>query len=145
MFHPLFLTINIKMDRIITNILYIVFQVLKVLLIKICEMQSLDVLFLVVFISFYISRYNFSHVFRTSFNIIWKKDFRRKFSFFNGFTQTPTPLPPWQPKFASVTNAFCQCSLTYHGFQDYYAMITLNSRAELIVQSNFNPRVAVFI
>ena len=71
---PLFLTDNIKMDRILTKIFYIVFQVLKVLLIKICKIQSLDLLFLVVFISFYISRY-FSQVFRTSFNIIWKKRF----------------------------------------------------------------------
>ena len=68
---PLFLTDNIKMDRILTKIFYIVFQVLKVLLIKICKIQSLDLLFLVVFISFYISRY-FSQVF------IWKKDFRHK-------------------------------------------------------------------
>ena len=66
---PLFLMDNIKMDRILTKIFYIVFQVLKVLLIKICKIQSLDLLFLVVFISFYISRY-FSQVFRTSFNII---------------------------------------------------------------------------
>ena len=43
-----------------------------------------------VFISFYISRY-FSQVFRTSFNIIWRKDFCHKFSFFKGFTQPPPP------------------------------------------------------
>ena len=83
---PLFLMNNIKIDRILTNIFDIVFQVLKVLLIKICEMQSLDLLVLVVFIGFYISRYHFSQVFRTSFQIIWKKKFRHKFSFFNGFT-----------------------------------------------------------
>ena len=71
---------------------YMVFQVLKVLLIKICKMQPLDLLFFVVFISFYISRYHFSQIFRSSFNIIWKKDFRHKFSFFNGFTQIPILL-----------------------------------------------------
>ena len=32
--------------------IYIVFQVLKVLLVKICKIQSLDFLFIVVFISF---------------------------------------------------------------------------------------------
>ena len=69
--HPLFLTDNIKMNRLLTKIFYILFQGLKVLLIKICKMQSLDPLFLVGFISFYISRYHFSQVFRTSFNIIW--------------------------------------------------------------------------
>ena len=55
---------------------YIVFQVLKVLLIKIFKMQPLDLLLLVVFISFYMSRYLFIQSFRTSFNIIWKKDLR---------------------------------------------------------------------
>ena len=59
---------------------YIVFQVLKVRLIKVCKIQPPDLLFLVVFISFYISRYHFSQIFRTSFNIVWKKDFRHEFS-----------------------------------------------------------------
>ena len=59
---------------------YIVFQVLKVRLIKVCKIQAPDLLFLVVFISFYISRYHFSQIFRTSFNIVWKKDFRHEFS-----------------------------------------------------------------
>ena len=64
--HPLFLTDNITMDRMPTKIkwkvhtfFYIVCQVLKVLLIKICKMQPADLLFLFVFISFYISRYSF--------------------------------------------------------------------------------------
>ena len=116
---PLFLTDSLKMDRILTKTFYIVFQVLKVLFIKICKIQSLDLLFLVVFIRFYISRYHFSQVFRISFNIIWKKDFRYKFPFFNGFTQ-PLPLPPPPPLKSqnplSVTNVFCQRSLTYHVF-----------------------------
>ena len=99
------------MDRILTKIFYIVFQVLKVLLIKICKIQSLDLLFLVVFISFYISRYHFSQVFRTSFNIIWKKDFRHKFSFFNGFTQTPTSHPVNSQNPLNVTKVFCQSRL----------------------------------
>ena len=72
---------NIKMDRILTKIFYIVFQVLKVLLIKMCKIKSLDLLFLLVFISFYISRYHFSQVFRTSFNIIWEKIFVTNFPF----------------------------------------------------------------
>ena len=36
---------------------YIIFQVLKVLLIKICKREAPDLLFIVVFISFYICRY----------------------------------------------------------------------------------------
>ena len=74
----LFVTGNIKTDRIITKVFCILFQVLTVLLIKTCKIQSLDLLFFVVFISFYISRYHFSQVFRTCYNIIWKKDFRHK-------------------------------------------------------------------
>ena len=66
------------MDRKITKIFYTVFQVLKVLFIKICKMQSLDLLFLVAFISFYIRRYRFSQVFRTCYNIIRRKYFRHK-------------------------------------------------------------------
>ena len=99
---------------------YIVFQILKVLLIKIFRIQSLDLLFLVVFISFYINRYHFSQVFRNSFNIIWKKDFRHKFSFFNGFTQLPLPNHPLNSQNPlSMTEFFFSMlpnSLAYHGF-----------------------------
>ena len=49
--------------------LFTLFQVLKVLLIKNREIQQADVLFLVVFISFYISRYHFSQIFRTSYTL----------------------------------------------------------------------------
>ena len=63
---------------------YIVFQVLKGTSYK--NLKDTVTRSLVVFISFYISRYHFSQVFRTSFNIIWKKDFQHKFSFFNEFS-----------------------------------------------------------
>ena len=81
------------MDRKLTKIFYIVFQVLKVLLIKICKIQSLDLLFLVIFVRFYINRYHFSQVSRTSFNIIWKKDFRHKFSFFSRLKRSSRTRP----------------------------------------------------
>ena len=55
------------------------FQVLEVHLIKIFKIEPPDLLFLVVFISFYISRYHFSQIFRTSFRI-HNKDFHHKFS-----------------------------------------------------------------
>ena len=58
-----------------------VFQVLKVRLIKMCNIEPPDLLFLVPFISFYISRYHFSQIFRTSFRNVLKKDFCHKFSF----------------------------------------------------------------
>ena len=82
---------------------YIVFQVLKVLIINICKIQLPDLLFPVVFINFYISRDDFSQIFRTPFSIIWKKDFRHKFSFFNRFPQPPPPPPPPSPIPASLT------------------------------------------
>ena len=68
-----------------------------------------DLLFLFV-ICFYISRYHFSRILRTSFNNIWIKYFRHKFSFFNGFTQPPFhPLNSQNP--LCVTKIFCRCSL----------------------------------
>ena len=69
-----------------TYLFYIVtFQVLKVLLMKICKIQPPDIFV-------FISRYHFSKIFRTSFNNIWKKYFRHECPFFNGFAQTLHPL-----------------------------------------------------
>ena len=45
------------------TLLGLVFQVLKVRLIEICKIELPDVLILVVFISFYISRYSFAQIF----------------------------------------------------------------------------------
>ena len=89
----------------------IVFQVLKVHLIKICKIEPPDLLFLAVFISFYISRYLFSQIFRTSFIIICKKISSRVF-YFNRFTEPPTHthlLINGQNQL-SVTKVFCQYS-----------------------------------
>ena len=93
------------------------FQVLKVILVKTWKIQPPDLLFLVVFIrrSFYISRYHFSKIFRTSFNIIWKIDFQHEFSIFNKLTQCPFSAPPHplnSQNVLSMTKAFCWCSLT---------------------------------
>ena len=68
---------------------YIMFQVLKVLLIKICKIEPADLLFVVVFISFYISRYHFSQILRNSFRIIRKKDLRHGFSFLTDSLNQP--------------------------------------------------------
>ena len=70
-----------------------VFQVLELLLIKICKIQLLDILFIVAFPSFYISRYRFTQIFKTSLSsIISEKDFHHKFSFFNGLSNPLTQL-----------------------------------------------------
>ena len=71
----------------------LVFQVPKVHLIKICKIEPPDLLFLVAFISFYISRYHFSQIFRNSFRIIFKKDFCHKFSFLMDSLKLPPPTP----------------------------------------------------
>ena len=62
-------------------------------------------------ISFYISRYNFSQISRTSFRILRKKIFITNFYFFNGFTQTPSTS--LMTKICCVwQNFFCRCLLT---------------------------------
>ena len=95
------------------TLLGLVFQVLKVRLIKICKIEPPDLLFLVPFISFYISRYHFSQIFRNSFRIIRKKIFRHEFSFLtdslNPPPASPHPLNGQGP--LSVTKVFCRCSL----------------------------------
>ena len=55
------------------------------------KIQPPDLLFIFAFTSFYVSRYHLSKTFRTSFNNIWKKYFRHKFSCFNRFAQIPRP------------------------------------------------------
>ena len=82
---------------------------LKVRLTKICKIEPPDLLFLVVFISFYISRYHFSQIFKTSFRIIRKKDFRHKRIHSN--TPSPTSDPLNSQILLSVMKVFCQYSL----------------------------------
>ena len=115
------LTISKWIDRIPTKIkwkmhalstLYFKFWRKFLCLMKICKIQTPDLYLLgIVCISFYISRNYFWQIFRTSFNIIWKKDFCHKFYFFNGFTQT-SHLPSGQ-NLLSVTKVFCGCSLRF--------------------------------
>ena len=71
---------------------------MKVRLIKIGKIGLPDLLFLIVFISFYISRYHFSQVFRSLFRIIHKKDFCHEFSFLtDSLKPPPSPHPPTHP------------------------------------------------
>ena len=92
---------------------YIVFQVLKVLLIMKNTRLQLPYqffYFLLFYISFNISRYHFLQLFRTSFNIFWKKIFVLHFPFL-----TDSPKPPTCPlnsqNLLSVAKFFCWCSL----------------------------------
>ena len=88
---------NIEMDRIATKIKWKYMSLLHcILMIKICMISHQIFYFLLfIFVSFYISRYHFSQIFKNSFNI-WQK------FFFNGFTQTPTPALP------SIPPLFCK-------------------------------------
>ena len=87
---------------------------------KIRDTASLPVpLFLVILnrISFYISRYHFFTTFQKRIQHCLEKDFRSKFSFFNGFTHSPQPLNGQKP--VSVTKIFCWCSLNLENFWFY--------------------------
>ena len=74
-------------------------------LIKICKIESPDLLHFVAFISFYI-RYHFSQIFRTSFRIIRKKDFCHKFSLLTDSFKPPHPLN--DQNLLSVTKVYHQ-------------------------------------
>ena len=88
---------------------YMVFYILKILLIKILKIQLPDLFIYCCFYCFYISRYHFSQFFRTSININWKKDFCQKLS--NGFAQPPlAPHPLNDQNQLCVTKAFCRRS-----------------------------------
>ena len=88
--------------------------------------------FLVVFISFYTSRYHFSQILRIWFNSIWKMDFSHGFSFFNGFTQSPSPLPPpdftistfLKSYFLLIANIL-RISLSLLGIYSWYSFVVM--------------------
>ena len=113
---PPFLTDDIKINQITnqnqmnnTCPFYIVFKLVVLLhnvslIVLYCNIRSLDLLLFVVFISFYISRYHFSQILRTSLNIISKKDFRHNFSFLMDSLKLPHPLN--SQNLLSVTKVF---------------------------------------
>ena len=90
--------------------IYIAFQVLNIYLINICKIEPLDLLFLVVFISFYISRYIIFHKCLELHSILSvKKIFENEFSFLTDSLKLPHSLYSQNP--LSVTKVFCQGSL----------------------------------
>ena len=91
-----------------TLLFYIVFQVLKVLLIKICKMSHQIIYFLLFYTSFYINRHHFSQIFRTSLNIICKNIFVRNFPFLTDSLKPPHPVNGQNP--LSMTKVFCRFS-----------------------------------
>ena len=71
---------NIKIDRIIKNF-HILFQALKVLLIKICKIKALDLLFLVVLLAFTSADINFRKLLELHSTLSEKRIFVTNFSF----------------------------------------------------------------
>ena len=83
----------------------------KVLLRKVIR-YSCQFIYFLLYISFNISRYHF-HNFLKLHSTLSQKDFSRKFSFLNGFTQLYTPNPLSGQNLLSVTKFFCQFSLRW--------------------------------
>ena len=129
------------MDRILTKIFYFALQVFKLLLIKFCKIQSIELFILVVFISFYISRYHFLQVLELHSTLSEKKIFVTNFSFLTDSVNPPSPPPPSIQNLQSVTKCFCQCSLTYYDFSRLLcyddAKKNWDTRAELILKIKF--------
>ena len=117
-----------------TPTFYILFQVLKVLLIKICKMSG-QVDLLLFSISFYISRYHFSQILRTSLNIIWRKISKISITSFHFLTNSlndPHPLPP-PPLFndynpLGVMKPFSWCFLSI--FQNLWSVYHISHFSE---------------
>ena len=86
------------------EVIKLYFQALKVLLINICKMSHQISYFLLFYTSLYISRHNFSQIFRTSRNI-----FVTNFLFWQ-IHSNPHPLNG--QNLLTVTKVFCQCSLS---------------------------------
>ena len=82
---------------------YTAFQVLDLRLIEICKIQSLDLLFLVTFISFYINRYHFPQIFYSALSE--REIFVTNISLLTESLKPPTPLNGQNPRM--VTRTFC--------------------------------------
>ena len=78
-------------------------SVLKIVLINLCKIKSLDLLPLVVFISFYISGYHF-HQFLELHSKLTEKKICPEFSFLNGFTEPLLLLQ--RPKYTQRDKSF---------------------------------------
>ena len=105
-----------KIKRKIHALFALYFQVLQVIKNKNknCKIELPYLLFIVISIRFYISRYHFSQFFRTSLNITWKKYFRHDFSFLTDSLTSPPlhltlPLDKGQ-NLLSVTKVWCYCT-----------------------------------
>ena len=113
--HMVFLMHNIKLDGMPTKIklkiqacFTLYFKFWEGTSVKSYEIQLPVLLFLVLH-QFLYQQISFFYNFLQLHSTLSKKDFCRKFSFFNGFTQTPHPLN--SQNLLSVTKDFWQFSL----------------------------------
>ena len=114
---------------------HIVFQVFSIHLIKILR-QSNQISYFLLFFIFYISRnIIFSQIFRTSFNIICKKDFCHEFSFLTDSLKTPHPLNA--QNLLSVTKFCCRCSPKIYNKQKILYVKTAKVNSKDVKGSNF--------
>ena len=128
---------NIKMDRILTKIFYIAFQVLKVHLIKISNGYSNQIFYFLLFLLAFTSAY----IIFTSFQNLIQHYLKKRFSsqiFLQRTHSTPPSKLLYSQNQLRVPIFFCQCSITYHNFSRllcyHDARKYQNSRAELILQ-----------
>ena len=109
------------MDRILTEIVYIVFQVLKVLLIKICKivLRNKNFYFLLFLLVFTSADIIFHKVLELRSTLSEKKIFVTHFPFLmdslKPLQPPPTPHPNSQNPL-TMTKVFVNATLTYHGF-----------------------------
>ena len=90
---------------------YILFHVLRLLLMTIYKMWPPVLLFIIVLHQLLHEQISFFTTYQNFIQHYLKKDFPRKVYFFNGFTQTPHPLSNQNP--LSVMKVFCRCFLNY--------------------------------
>ena len=102
----------------------------------ICQIQPPDLLFLVMFcISFYISRYHFPEILRSSFGISEKK-FCHRFLLFSRFTQPPLLPPPTLPQRRKSTNMMKVSS--YSVTVKHYTVYLKNPTANTLIPTPKN-------
>ena len=99
------------------------------------KIEQPDLLFLVVFYLLHQQKYHFSQIFRTSFNIISKKDFCHEFSFLTDSLKTPHPLNG--QNLLSVTKFCCRCSPKIYNKQKILYVETAKVNSKDVKGSNF--------
>ena len=141
------------MDRILTTTFCILFQVRKVLVIKFVRYSHQIFYFLLFLLAFTSANIIFHKFLELHSTLSEKKIFVLNFPFLTDSLKPPPPtqLPPPplnSQNRLSVAKAFCQCSLTYHGFPRLLcyddARKNQTAKQQSILQSNFNPRIVVF-